>query len=133
MATFRRFQSAVPNRRGTYPGVVALATGLASSGRLTAADAAWLRRANDNANATYPNPTAATPDCYDRALNPGARSWFRDSAEHLFVLTDPYLELLDRYEVPWVELRTSSPGRIVHEDDVQVVAIPWAHVDHWLP
>lgn len=57
-------------------------------------------------------------------LNPGAKAWFRASATDLLGFTAGYLHLLDRYGVPWVELRTSSPGRIVCEDGVQVVAVP---------
>jgi hypothetical protein len=42
-----------------------------------------------------------------------------------------YLDLLDHYGVRWGELRTSSPGRIVYEDDVQVVTVPYRHPDKW--
>ncbi len=41
------------------------------------------------------------------------------------------LELLDRYDVRWVELRTNTPGRITYEDDVQVVAVPFSYPDDW--
>lgn len=42
-----------------------------------------------------------------------------------------YTVLLDRYEVPWVEPRTERPGRIVYDDAVQVVAVPFVHEEHW--
>lgn len=38
MPVYVRFQSAVPNRRGAFPGVFALANGLAGDGRLSAED-----------------------------------------------------------------------------------------------
>lgn len=131
MNRYRRFQSAVPNRRGTYPGVFAMANALADEGLLSMADERWLRSANDRANAAYPDPTEASPGCYEREANPGARSWFKETAGILFELTVPYLELLDRYGIAWTELATTMPGRIVHEDDVQVVAVPWTHRQDW--
>jgi hypothetical protein len=124
---FVRFQSAVPNRRGAFPGVFALANGLARDHRLTPEDAAWLRASNDRANTDYPDPSSIVADCYDPVANLGARAWFRASATELLELTGAYLDLLDRYGVPWVELRTHTPGRITYEDDVQVVAVPLSH------
>ncbi|OIH86424.1 hypothetical protein BLJ79_00045 [Arthrobacter sp. UCD-GKA] len=118
---FIRYQGTAPNRHGRFPGVFALANGLASAGRLDPADVAWHRTANAAANALYPDPTSASPEYY--AL-PGACSWFKVSATHLLEMTREYLQLLDRHHVGWIELRSTSPGTITHEDDVQVVAVP---------
>lgn len=126
-----RFQSVVANRHGRFPGVFALANGLARAGMLTSADAAWHRAANERADALYVHPTAVVPDCYDPARNPGARAWFKATATELIEMTGEYLTLLDRYGIGWMELRTASPGRLTYEDGVQVVAVPPAHVDDW--
>lgn len=131
MTGFVRFQSLVPNRRGRYPGVFALVNGLASENQLSSRDARWVRESNDHAEATYPDPSRAVPDCYDPIVNPGARSWFKSSAHELLDLTRGYLDLLDRYGVRWVELRTTAPGRVTYEDDVQVVAVPFTYPDDW--
>ena len=128
---FVRYRSAVPNRRGAHPGVFALANGLAAGGRLTAADHEWWVARNAEAERLYPDPTRTTPGCYDPVVNPGAASWFRAGATHLLALTGDYLHLLDRYGVRWHELRSDHPGRIVHEDDVQVVAVPYLHPEDW--
>ena len=125
MPRFVRFQSAVPNRHGRFPGVFALTNGLGRGGLLSPEDHAWWREENARADALYPDPSTVDPSCYDRAINPGARAWFKDTAHDLLELTAEYLRLLDRYGVPWVELRSSSPGRILYEDDVQVVALPY--------
>lgn len=128
MTRFRRFQSAVPNRRGTFPGVFALANGLAHGGRLSPADHAWWKASNRRCHELYTDPSTVAPQCYDRTINPGARAWFKEeSAAELLDLTAGYLALLDRYAVRWVELRTSSPGRITYEDEVQVVAVPYTY------
>ncbi len=127
---FVRFQSAVPNRRGGFPGVFGLANALARSGRLDGADHAWWRSSNDWADAAYPDPEVVQPGCYDATRNPGARAWFRASASELLTFTRGYLDLLDRHDVAWVQLRTTSPGRIVYEDDVQVIAAPYTQ-DEW--
>ena len=120
---FVRYQSALANQRGTFPGVFALANGLAADGLLTEVDAAWLRAANDRANRAYPDPTNESPDCYDRVANPGACAWFRVSATELLAMTAEYLELLDRYGIAWVEVTSNDPGRLTYEDEVQVVAV----------
>lgn len=122
---YLRFQSAVPNRHGRFPGVFAMANGLRRGELLSAADAIWLAAANDQANALYPDPSSVQADCYDPVMNPGARSWFVAGAQELLEMTGTYLELLDRYKVPWVELRTKTPGRIVYQDPHQVVAVPY--------
>jgi hypothetical protein len=121
---FVRFEATAPNSRGMRSGVFALANRLASTGLFTPADAAWHRAANTRADLLYRNPSFETPGCYDRTVNPGARAWFRSSAAELLTMTRGYLELLDRYGVGWVEVRTDDPGRITHSDDVQVVAVP---------
>ena len=126
-----RFQSVVPNRRGRFPGVFALANGLARTGLLTQQDATWHRAANDRGNAMHTDPTTVTPDCYDPVLHPGARAWFRASATELLDMAKDYLDLLDRYGVGWVELRTASPGRITYEDTVQCIAVPQTFAEDW--
>jgi hypothetical protein len=108
-----------------------MANGLASTGQLSPGDMAWWRNANDRATASYADPTTVRADSYDATLNPGARSWFKASAGDLLGLTREYLVLLDRYSIGWVELRTSHPGRITYEDDVQVVAVPLGYPEDW--
>lgn len=109
----------------------ALANGLAGELLLAPADAAWVRASNGHANASYVDPSTVVADCYDPVLNPGARSWFTSSARELLELTRGYLDLLDRYGVRWVELRTSTPGRVTYEDAVEVVAVPFTCPEDW--
>ena len=130
MPDYVRFQSAAPNRRGTFPGVFALANGLRLSGRLSAEEGEWMDAANERGAAAYADPRSVDPDCYDRVRNPGARAWFLASATDLLVFSADYLALLDRHGVPWQELRTRTPGRIVYADDVQVIATPHT-IDDW--
>ena len=108
-----------------------MANGLRDGSLLSEADVAWLRSANEYATATYTDPSTVEPDCYDSARNPGARSWFKSDSVSLIRMTAGYLQLLDRYSVPWAELRTSDPGRLVYEDAVQVVAVPHSYPEHW--
>jgi hypothetical protein len=129
--TFVRFQSAVPNRHARFPGVFALVNGLGRGGLLTPEDHAWWVVENARADSLYPDPSTVDPTCYDRAVNPGARAWFKDSADELLDLTADYLRLLDRYGVPWVELRSAWPGGVVYEDEVQIVAVPYTYAEHW--
>jgi hypothetical protein len=130
MPEYVRFQSAAPNRHGTFPGVFALANGLRDEGRLSEEEMAWIAASNAHMNAAYADPSTVVADCYDRTLNPRARAWFRVDAVDLLGITREYLDLLDRHDVPWHELRTRTPGRIVYADDVQVVAVPHTH-EEW--
>ena len=131
MARYVRYQSAVPNDRGSFPGVFALAIGLRDSGRLSLAERGKLEEANARMTEAYVDPTTLVPDCYDRILNPGARAWFRADAVRLLELTRFHLALLERHRVPWMELSTRTPGRIVYEDGVQVVAVPFSFPGDW--
>ncbi|HEY0215401.1 MAG TPA: hypothetical protein VGC57_03295 [Cellulomonas sp.] len=131
MSELIRFQSVVPNRHGRFPGVFALANGLAQAHRLSEEDVRWWRSANDRATAAYPDPERVAPGCYDPHRNPGARSWFRADALDLLEMAREYLGLLDRYGVGWSELRTRTPGRVVYQDAVQVVAVPPTFEDDW--
>lgn len=128
---FLRVQSAVPNRRGGFPGIFAMANGLLRAGMLSEADADWVRRENARGELAYTDPSTVVPECYDPTTNPGARSWFKADAHELLAMARMYCALLDRYDVAWVELRTAHPGRIVYEDEVQVVAVPFTHEEHW--
>lgn len=131
MTHFVRFQSAVPNRRGRFPGVFALANGLRDTGRLTDTDRRWLAAANERAEGMYVDPSSVEPGCFDDIRHPGARSWFRTGAADLLTMSAEYLDLLDRYGVGWVELRTDRPGRTTYQDDVQIVAVPLAYPADW--
>ena len=53
MTEYVRFESAVPNARGTFPGVFALANGLAAGNALSADDQSWHRAANERAHQLY--------------------------------------------------------------------------------
>ncbi|MDF1479490.1 hypothetical protein PYV02_10395 [Leifsonia sp. H3M29-4] len=122
---FVRYRARIPNARGVKVGIFALANGLAQNGRLAVEDEAWLREANDWYNRAYPNPSDVDPGVYDRVVNPGAVSWFKVGASDALIerLAD-YVRLLDAHSVEWERVVTARPGRIVYEDEVQVVAVP---------
>ena len=49
--------------------------------------------------------------------------WFKEhAAEHLLARVAGYLGLLDKYDIPWVKVRSDNPGVIIYDDDVQIVA-----------
>ncbi|MFF3559279.1 hypothetical protein ACFYXS_04460 [Streptomyces sp. NPDC002574] len=119
-----RFQATVPNRHGRYPGLFALANGLGRSGVLSAEDDLFWRENNAWYEAHCTNPSTVDPTVYDRAVNPGAAAWFKHTAGELLDRTTGYLELLARHQVGCERLESSCPGRVVHEDDHQIVVVP---------
>jgi hypothetical protein len=81
--------------------------------------------------AATPTRPPSSPGATTGSSTPARGAWFRESATELLALAAGYLRLLDRYDVPWMELRTSSPGRIVYADEVQVVAVPFGYPEGW--
>jgi hypothetical protein len=121
---FIRYEASTPNPRGAHIGVFGLANGLRSANRLTAADLHWLAVNNAYGNAAYTDPGTVDPTIFDRAIHPHATCWFKSTAEHLLQYVDGYLELLTRYGVGWRRRESEHPGRVIYEDDVQVVVDP---------
>ena len=119
-----RWRGTVPAKRQVRPGVFALVNGLFRAGRLTAEEAAF--RAHHNAwfdrNLTL--PTDIDPTVYDHVINPGAVAWFRAGAMHCLRRVPGYLAILDAHGVGWERLDARDAGRVVYEDDLQVVAVP---------
>ena len=121
-AVFVRFQSAEPSPSGRFPGLFALANQLANDGRLTTDEYHWWRENNDWFNSAYVDPGAVDPQLFDRGVHPVTSCWFKEeAAEHLLSRVTGYLDLLDRYEISWVQLRSANPGPVLYEDDVQIV------------
>lgn len=125
---FRRFQSGAPNRHGRFPGFFAMLRGLAVEGLLSDSDRALWDTFVARSYELHIEPTKVDPRCYD---HPEARAWFRATATDLLTLARDCCEVLDRYDVPWVELRTTRPGVVTYEDEVQVIAIPHTYPDDW--
>ncbi|MEV8416237.1 hypothetical protein AB0P45_21895 [Streptomyces niveus] len=120
-----RFQSPVRSPRGHFPGVFALANGLARDGRLTPEQWRFWRTNNDWYDAAYPDPTKVDPSVYDHSVNPGAVAWFKSTADELLARVPGYLDLLAAHDVACVRLRSAVvPGRVVYEDSTQVVVVP---------
>jgi hypothetical protein len=121
---FIRYEASTPNARGAHIGVFGLANGLRSANRLTAADLDWLKTNNAYGDAAYPDPATVDATLFDKVIHPYATCWFKSTAEHLLQYVDGYLELLTRYGVAWRRLECEHPGRVLYEDDVQVVLEP---------
>jgi hypothetical protein len=121
---FVRYQATQLNARGIRVGIFGLANGLARNGALSPEDHQWWLSANAWYDAAYPDPNLIDPTVYDRTLNLHAQAWFKTTAVHLLERIPGYLDLLNRYGVPWEELRSAAPGHVLYEDDVQVVVRP---------
>jgi hypothetical protein len=115
---FVRFQSAHPNRHGRYPGLFGVVNGLGRAGLLSPDEHRFWRTNNDWYHATLPLPGATVYD------SPGAAAWFRTSATRFLAPVPGYLAIMDAHGLGYVEMRSDAPGRIVYEDDFQVIAVP---------
>lgn len=82
---FVRYQASNPNGRGSYPGIFALANGLARDGKRSDKDWVAWRKANNHFDSGYTDPSTVDKLIYDRAINSSAQSWFHHTATDLFV------------------------------------------------
>lgn len=124
--SYIRYQSPEVNERGICPGIFALANRLGRDGSLTEQDHDWWLTANRWCDEIYPDPSTTDWTVYDRTINPGAQAWFKCSADHLLQKADEYLLLLARYDVDCHRVVSDNPGRLIYEDQVQVVVSPWS-------
>ncbi|MFI7382704.1 hypothetical protein [Streptomyces sp. NPDC049813] len=121
---YLRYQSATPDAQGHYKGLFGLVNNLGRGGRLSAEQERFRRENNAWYDRAYTDPSTVDPAVYDPAVNPGATAWFKPSATHLFERIGGYLEILDAHGVRWTRAASADPGRVVYEDDVQIVVVP---------
>ncbi|MFE5794227.1 hypothetical protein ACFQ8C_16825 [Streptomyces sp. NPDC056503] len=119
-----RFQSPHQNGRGHFTGVFGLVNNLAREGRLSDEQESFRRSNNIWYDAAYTDPSTVDPSVYDDETNPGAAAWFKPSATHLLARVPGYPEILTAHGVDFRVLRSEDPGRVVYEDDVQIVVVP---------
>jgi hypothetical protein len=121
-----RYQSPTPGIRGVRTGVFGLTNVLGRSGQLSTEEHRDWRAGNDWFTHAYPDPSDTDPSVYDEHLNPCATAWFKDSATHLLDRVPRYLEILHAHGVPCERVEAEDPGRVIYEDDVQIVVVPHA-------
>ncbi|MGW4238742.1 hypothetical protein ACWEJP_18240 [Streptomyces sp. NPDC004749] len=121
-----RFQSPDRNSRGYFTGIFGLVNNLGRAGRLSDEQESFRRRNNSWYEAAYTDPSTIDPSVYDDEINPGAAAWFKPSAIHLLARIPGYLEILSAHGIDCRVLRSADPGRVIYEDDVQIVVTPYA-------
>jgi len=97
---------------------------LGRSGRLTVEQHRAWRKGNEWYDAAYPDPSDTDPSVYDETVNPQATAWFKISATHLLDRVPEYLDILRAHGVECERVESDDPGRIIYEDDVQIVVVP---------
>ncbi|WP_380637677.1 hypothetical protein [Saccharothrix lopnurensis] len=125
MTTYVRFRGKNRHERGFFPGVFWLVNRLARDGVLTAEQERFRRTTNAWYDAAYTTPSHVDPTVFDPTVNPGAVAWFKaDTAGHLIERVDGYLEILAAHDIACETVRSTDPGRVVYEDEHQVVVVP---------
>jgi|1186.fasta_scaffold1229093_1 hypothetical protein len=123
MPRFVRFQSPRPDGLGVHVGVFRLLNTLGWNGELSDEEETYRQRQNAWFENTFPDPSTVDVAAYESS--PGATAWFKaETAQHLIVGLHRHVEILDRYGIPWERVESSDPGRIVYEDEWQVVVAP---------
>jgi hypothetical protein len=57
-------------------------------------------------------------------LNPGATAWFKSTAGEVLDRVAGYLDLLSVHGVACERIESPNPGKVVYEDEHQVVVVP---------
>lgn len=122
---FLRYQAATADQRGHHVGIFGLVNGLAAEGALSEGELLWWSSSNAWYDDAYPDPASSSPELFDRDVHPLVSCWFRTRAAHLLDRVPGYLQLLDDHGVAWCRVLSDAPGRVLYEDDVQVVVAPW--------
>lgn len=94
-------------------------------GRLSTSEARRLRELED-----WFNRNLSRPKRFSKKRNPNPRgnrgiSWFKDSATHHLAQMRDIVAILETHEVAVEMLATDTPGYVLYEDDIQVVAEPF--------
>ena len=119
-----RFQALHRNQRGYFTGVFGLINVLAKQGKLTSEQESFRRTNNSWYENVYPDPMTVDSTVYDPEVNPGSAAWFKESATHLLERVPGYLKILAAHGVECRIVRSADPGRVIYEDEVQVVVVP---------
>jgi hypothetical protein len=125
VSRFVRFQGVEPSVRGIHVGVFGLVNVLGRAGRLSEVHEAYRVRMNRWFDHAYTDPSTVDARVYDREVNPQAVAWFKvPAADHLVEATRGHLDILDAHDVVWERVESDDPGRVVYEDQHQVVVVP---------
>lgn len=112
----------MPDRRGRRLGIFGLVNTLGHRGYLSADEEHFRRTTNAWYDATYTNPSTVDPTIYEDHVR--AAAWFKPSAEYLLAPIPGYLEILAHHNVPCERYTSPGPGRVLYEDEHQVVVVP---------
>lgn len=119
-----RFQSPVKSDRGVFRGIYGLVNSLLREGRLTPTERRVVEATHAWFEAAYTDPSQVDPTVYDRDLHPHAAAWFKPTACHLVDRMHVYLPILSAHGIACVIVRDVDPGRVLYEDDHQIVVVP---------
>ena len=104
-------------------GVVTEARLLRDRGELSSHETEWLEEIYEWLNDNLPCPPFSSAGWSDEAV-----TWFRDSATESIKHMRELAVLLEAHDVPVRTLRSANPGKILYEDDHQVVVEEWKHL-----
>lgn len=101
--------------------------GLARNGRLTELEFERWKNLN-----IYLDNAYTAPQVYQEYPDLPLTSWFiAEGAHEIMSHNQFYLNVLNKYMVPWRRIESTNPGKILYRDDVQVVVAPYTFSDDW--
>lgn len=104
-------------------GVINAACDLRDDGKLSVSEKKWLAEVGSWFDAHLPAPPFKKRDWPDRAV-----AWFKDDARESIGHIWDLVALLREHGVAVRMLKSKSPGRILYEDEYQVIVDEWGRV-----
>ncbi|HVJ55128.1 MAG TPA: hypothetical protein VM689_21895 [Aliidongia sp.] len=104
-------------------GIITEARLLRDRGALSSHESAWLDETYDWFNTHLPCPPFA-----GSGWGRDAVSWFKDDAGRAIRKMWEIAALLREHEVAVRLLRSANPGKILYEDNYQIVVLEWKHL-----
>lgn len=119
-----RFETEICFRGTSYrKGIFAAMGDLKRSQKMSEEEIAWYANIAEWFNKTLLNPTCFDPPIAD-GIKFRAKSWFSVSATEFISQSRAVVDLLTKYGVVVTELRSEKPGKILYEDNFQIVVLP---------
>lgn len=104
-------------------GIVTEARFLRDAGRLSAEEATHLEESYNWLNDHLPVPPFST-----RSWPRDVVAWFRDDAHDAITRMWDLVALLEEHGCPVRLLRSKNPGRVLYQDDFQIVVEEWTRL-----
>jgi hypothetical protein len=126
MRYLRFVAPSVDRQSGRRSGIIHAAFYLKEEGQLADYEEEELEKVFGWLNKNLPVPTRLSKKRNSHQGRPQGISWFKGSATECVSMIRIIAAILEEHGIPVQQLVSDRPGKIVYEDEYQIVALPFA-------